>query len=321
MGRPIYTRWWAGPDPSVVSHPAGSSEQVKHPSMSPSIPLTPEQDETRQSWNLATAAHNAHKKDQGRWLRQHSSLFPEEVDLLGDIRGQELLHLCCNSGQDTLSLQLHHGARCTGVDLSEVAVAAARQIAGDAETTLPFVHDEVLHFLNHTPARFDVVFGSYGFLPWMHDLRAVTRGIQRVLRPGGRLVVVEFHPMAWSFDADFHLRDPYFAPGTFFSDPVSDYVGAAGGALSPSGHKELETDYVNPHRSHAVQHTVADIVNALISAGMKIERLEEWPWSNGCRLNPSLVERGPEELDRRRFVPPAGLPSIPLMVGVVAQRA
>jgi SAM-dependent methyltransferase len=282
------------------------------------LPLTPEQEETRQSWNVATAAHNVHKVDQGRWLRQNSSLFPEEVGLLGDISGKELLHLCCNSGQDTISLQLRQGARCCGVDMSEVAIAAARQIAAEAEADLPFVHDEVLHFLEHTERRVDVVFGSYGFLPWMHDLPQVARGIRRVLRPGGRLVVVEFHPMAWSFDAEFRLVEPYFAPGVFFSDPVSDYVGAAEGALSPSGHKEVSEVYVNPHRSHAVQHSLADIVNALVGAGLPIQRMEEWPWSNGCRLNPALVARGSEGLDARRFQPPPGVPSIPLMMGVVA---
>ncbi|HNH48748.1 MAG TPA: hypothetical protein PKY30_17030, partial [Myxococcota bacterium] len=59
-------------------------------STAPRLSLTPEQEETRQSWNVATAAHNAHKVDQGRWLRQNSSLFPEEVGLLGDISGKEL---------------------------------------------------------------------------------------------------------------------------------------------------------------------------------------------------------------------------------------
>lgn len=273
-------------------------------------------EETRQSWNIATAAHNAHKPGQGEWLREHSSLFPEEVELLGDIAGRELLHLCCNSGQDSISLLLHHGARCTGVDLSDVAVEAARALASAAGAPLTVNHDEVLHFVENTDQRFDIVYGSYGFLPWIHDLPRLFRGIRRVLRPGGRFVVVEFHPIVWCFDEEFRLCDPYFAPGLFFSDPVSDYVGAANGALSPSGHVELTTVYDNPYRAHAAQQSVGDIVTALLDAGLLLTALREWPWANGCRLNSSLVPMGPLGWEARRFVPPAGVPSTPLMVGL-----
>jgi SAM-dependent methyltransferase len=276
-------------------------------------------EETRQSWNIATAAHNAHKAGQGEWLRTHSTLFPEEVGLLGDIRGRDLLHLCCNSGQDTISLALHHGARCTGVDMSDVAVEAARALSATAGAGLTVHQDEVIHFLEETDQRYDVVYGSYGFLPWIHDLPRLFLGALRVLRPGGRLVALEFHPMAWSFDPDFRLRDPYFAPGHLFSEPVSDYVGAAGGALSPSGHVEGAAAYDNPHRAHAAQQPVGDIVTALLEAGFTLEALREWPYANGCRLNPSLVAEGEDGWAARRFVPPPGVPSIPLMVGLSAR--
>ena len=62
-------------------------------------------EENRLAWNEATKAHNSHKGDQARFLREGgSTLFPEEVALLGDIDGKRLLHLQCNAGQDTLSL-------------------------------------------------------------------------------------------------------------------------------------------------------------------------------------------------------------------------
>lgn len=72
---------------------------------------------TRASWNVATRAHNAHKRDQAAFLRAGgSTLYPEEKALLGDVKGKDVLHLCCNSGQDTLSIGAG-GARVVGVDL------------------------------------------------------------------------------------------------------------------------------------------------------------------------------------------------------------
>jgi 2-polyprenyl-3-methyl-5-hydroxy-6-metoxy-1,4-benzoquinol methylase len=79
----------------------------------------------RQSWNAATQAHNSHKRDQATFLRNGgSTLRDEELALLGDIAGKTLLHLQCNSGQDSLSLAARQ-AEVTGVDISDEAISQA----------------------------------------------------------------------------------------------------------------------------------------------------------------------------------------------------
>jgi 2-polyprenyl-3-methyl-5-hydroxy-6-metoxy-1,4-benzoquinol methylase len=78
-------------------------------------------DATRRSWNIATRNHNAHKGDQPAFLRSGGEvLFPEEIELLGDLAGVRLAHLQCNAGQDSLCLA-RRGAVVTGVDLSDEA--------------------------------------------------------------------------------------------------------------------------------------------------------------------------------------------------------
>src|SRR5207253_119295 len=88
-------------------------------------------EQNRLAWNLATDAHNSHKADQARFFCEGGSkLAPEEIELLGDIRGLSLVHLQCNSGQDTLSLaQL--GAHVTGIDISDTAIDFARKLSED----------------------------------------------------------------------------------------------------------------------------------------------------------------------------------------------
>ncbi len=60
-------------------------------------------EDNRIAWNAATAAHNSHKLDQAAFLRDGgTTLFQEEIGLLGDLSGRSLTHLQCNAGQDSL---------------------------------------------------------------------------------------------------------------------------------------------------------------------------------------------------------------------------
>src|SRR3954469_18087017 len=88
-------------------------------------------EDNRRSWNAATDAHNSHKADQAAFFRDGgSTLYPEEIELLGDLHGKSLVHLQCNAGQDTLSLA-GLGATVTGVDISDTAISFAQQLSTD----------------------------------------------------------------------------------------------------------------------------------------------------------------------------------------------
>ena len=69
-------------------------------------------------------AHDSHRANLPGFLRDGgSTLFPEEVELLGDLGGKTLLHLQCNSGGDSISLD-GLGAGVTGVYISDEAVVS-----------------------------------------------------------------------------------------------------------------------------------------------------------------------------------------------------
>ncbi len=276
-------------------------------------------EETRRSWNVATRAHNSHKRDQAGFFKGGgSTLFDEELGLLGDdVRGKRLLHMQCNAGQDSLSLVTKTGAHVTGVDMSDEAIAFARTLSKDSGVEARFEQSEACAFFDRDEVRgqFDVVFASYGALPWIEDLARYMRGVARVLDVGGRAVFLEFHPLAWSFTRDWRATaDPYFAEGRPFVEAVNDYVASSGAALAPSGFIAGVTpsEYVNPHRAHGYQHTVAHILQCVIDAGLRVAVVREWPYSNGCKMNEGLVDIG-----NHRYAPPPGV-SLPLMLGVVA---
>lgn len=269
----------------------------------------------RLSWNAVTPAHNSHKADQAAFLRGGgSTLFPEEVELLGDVAGKRVVHLLCNCGQDSLSL-VGRGATVTGVDISDDAIAFARRLSDESGLPATFVRDDVYAWLARADGTFDVAFASYGALCWLSSLSTWTRGVARVLAPGGRLVIVDFHPVAMMYDERGERAYPYFEGDPVETSGIGDYVADAAGALSPTVHEVGVADFRNPHPDFTFQHSTAELLTSIIDAGLAVRAFREYPYSNGARFLPSLVAVG-----ERRFGFAAGTPAMPLMFGVAADK-
>jgi len=274
-------------------------------------------EENRISWNEATKAHNSHKKDQALFFRNGgSTLFPEEIDLLGSIQGKSLVHLQCNAGQDTLSLA-NLGAAVTGVDISDSAIDFARNLAQEAGIPANFVRSDIYDWFDESSISkdiFDIVFISYGALIWLSDINGWAKGVADILAPNGRLIIMEFHPLLMIFKEDWSLAYPYFANGKIlrWSDGVGDYVAEAQ-ALAPSGYEAGVEGFVNPFPVNEFQWTMSEIISAIIDAGLNLRRFREYPYTNGARL----FEGMKEEAGGRNY-PPAELPSVPLMYSLMA---
>lgn len=199
-----------------------------------------------------------------------TSLKRVELGEVGDVRGLSLLHLQCHFGLDTLSWA-RLGADATGVDFSEPAIGMARALCAETGVAARFVACNVydLPRVLDAPGAFDVVFASYGVLGWLPDIPEWARVAAHFLRPGGAFHLVEFHPFAGMFDdeseAELRIRYPYFhdrEPLEFentgsYADPTADVA----------------------TRGYEWSHPVSDVANALIGAGLRIERLREYPFS------------------------------------------
>lgn len=274
----------------------------------------------RLSWNVATAAHNRHKGDQAAFLRGGgSTLFPEERELLGDVRGSSLVHLQCNAGQDTLSLAAL-GADAVGVDISDEAIAFARQLSVDSGIPATFERADVYEWLadaGRGSRRYDVAFASYGALCWLSDLKAWARGVAGVLRPGGRLVCMEFHPFIQTFGERWELRYDYGAgpEPVPWDEGVGDYVAASGEGLVPGGGAAADAPYSNPHPCYEFQWSIADILTALLDAGLRLRTFREYTYANGWKGFEPM-----QPLPGRRWRTPEGMPALPLMYGLVAEK-
>lgn len=271
----------------------------------------------RISWNEGTKAHNSHKGDQASFFRAGgNTLFVEEQTLLGDISGKTLLHLQCNSGQDSLSIASHLGARVTGVDISDEAVRFARNLAEASDIPAEFIRADIYDFFASNRRRFDFAFSSYGVLCWLSDISEWGRGIANCLQPGGRFVLIDFHPAFATYDEEWQLRYDYMGGVCHeFESGVGDYVALTGSAAEIDILQPGVVDFRNPYPGVEFQWGVAEVVCALIDSGLRLTDLQEYAHCNGFKPMPDMRDIG-----GRRYAAPLHLPqNIPLMFSLVAE--
>ena len=273
----------------------------------------------RLSWNAATRAHNSHKGDQARYLREGgSTLRPEELALLGEVAGRRVVHLLCNSGQDTLSIA-RLGAEVTGIDISDEAIDFATRLAMESGIPATFERADVYDWLAEASGRqerFDIAFSSYGVVHWISDLERWASGIAAILKPSGVFALVDFHPAERMFSRDWRHVGDYFPRERVDSldEGVIDYITRSPGRLSPFAYEAGVEDFQNPHPSHLFRYTLGQIVTAIGGAGLRIEVLEEYPHTIALRFDRM------REIDGYRVLPPEDVPSAPLLYGLRARK-
>jgi SAM-dependent methyltransferase len=219
----------------------------------------------RAMWNARVPLHlKSRLYDLDTFVAGRNPLATIERELLGDVTGKRILHLQCHFGQDTIALA-RMGAAVTGLDISDTALEEARTLAARCCVNANWVRSNVV---DHVPALdgcFDIVFTSYGTIGWLPDLRPWAANIRRYLKPGGRLVFVEFHPVIWMFDTDFRrMTYSYFNRQTIVEEEQGTYA-------------DRGTDIV--FESHCWNHALGDVLTALLAVGLRLDRFSEWDGS------------------------------------------
>ena len=241
----------------------------------------------------------------GKVLAGGSSLHALEAGEIGDLSGKDVVHLQCHIGLDTISLK-HLGAKSvTGLDFSPRAIEAARGFAAQAGADVRFVEASVFDAVEALGRSYDLVYVTWGAINWLDDIFRWAKVVAALLKPGGRLYLLEGHPQMNQFEArngrlelEFGWRTPIAEPLVF--DETQTYTGDA----RPIAHT----------RNYEWIHPLSDIVNALISAGLAIDFLNEHEivvW----KAFPFVVETGEDQ-----FELPGGMPKIPMSFSIGATK-
>jgi SAM-dependent methyltransferase len=223
----------------------------------------------------------------------HGRFNPIEEAELPPVAGKRIAHLQCHFGADSLRLAQRGASEVVGLDFSAPATEAAQMLSTELNLAerVRFVQADLYDALTAIPHPhgFDMVFVSWGALPWLPNIKGWAEIVAALLRPGGLLYLAEGHPVSFVFDDAVTLPDGrpgFFAP--YFDRQPVIYTDP--------------TDYANPNMrlenatTYTWMHPLGELVSSLIDAGLTLERLREYdaiPWPMF-----KLLVKGPDELYR-----------------------
>jgi 2-polyprenyl-3-methyl-5-hydroxy-6-metoxy-1,4-benzoquinol methylase len=215
------------------------------------------------------------------FLEGQSTLKSYELKEVGNVKDKTLLHLQCHFGLDTLSWA-REGAKVTGVDISSEGIRLAKLLAQKANLEANFIESNIYDLPKILNEQYDVVYTSIGVLCWLNDLKEWGKIIANLLKPGGFFYIAEIHPFSMVFDnetKDIKDLQVYF---DYFHDPKPLEFTADGSYAS--------TKKMEPKKEYEWAHSMSDVINSLIEAGLRIEFLNEYPFTVWQHF--SFSERG-----------------------------
>ena len=265
----------------------------------------PESAPNRVLWDVWATAHGQDGYyDSAGLVAGRDSLTDVEWDgvraAVGDVAGRDVLHVQCHLAFDAITLA-RHGARVTGVDFSPTALAKARDLAARCGVAVELVEGDATDLPAGLRGRFDLAYATIGILCWIDDVAAWMRSVAGTLRPGGRLLLIDGHPvgrMVHQVDP-LVLGFPYAHDGPHVYESTGSYAAA--------------TCAVTTNVLYA--HSLGEVVTAAADAGLRVIRLVE-------HLESPLGEDGGgvRETDGRHRLRLAGGYCVPVLYTLIAER-
>ncbi|WIM98972.1 class I SAM-dependent methyltransferase [Actinoplanes oblitus] len=209
-----------------------------------------------------------------------------EWDDLGDLTDADVLHLQCHLGTETAAFARRGARSVVGLDLSEAAIREARRLAAASDVDVEYVRANVYDAREALDGRtFDVVYTGKGALCYLPDLDRWARTVAALLKPGGRVYVVEFHPVLRSLglvprgedDRALVLRNDYLE-GRGAIELDATYTYTDGPPLTAAT------------TSYEWEHGLGEIVSALVGAGIGVRKMRESdriPWPRWPHMVPA----------------------------------
>lgn len=144
-----------------------------------------------------TVIHWAFRYDLMLWvisLGKERAFRQKQIDLAGMAPGESVLDVGCGTGTLAIAAKRRVGqsGKVCGIDASPEMIARARKKAGKAGVELVF-ETAAIEALPFPDATFDIVLSTVMFHHLPEEARHQGfREIRRVLKPGGRLLAVDF---------------------------------------------------------------------------------------------------------------------------------
>ena len=221
-------------------------------------------------WEKLAALHGTgqdHMYDLDALVAGGTLMGPEEQAALERVTegrgvdGLDVLHLQCHIGCDSITLA-RMGGRVTSVDFSPTALERLRDLAEQCGVEVNTIQADSRDLPHELDQSFDLVYSTIGVLCWIDDVAAWMKGVVRVLRPGGRLLLVELHPMLTMVDSvePLVLDFPYAFDGGHVYSGTGSYA-----------NRDVDVAWTVTQFAHSL----SEVVMAAADAGLTMTYLEE----------------------------------------------
>ena len=230
--------------------------------------------QNKEAWNEVMPKHQAVSKE--KLDRLFSS--PGYIDITDenflealrkvDVRGKDVIHLCCNNGCELFSIKNLGAKRCVGIDISDLAITEAQERAKKCSIDCEFILSDVYDIPQALYDSFDVAVLTAGCVGWIPDLKGFFKIIFQLLRQNGMVMLHEIHPFSDMLPLDnndtenrLQIIEPYFRDAPVIENGSLDYLG--------------NTNYVAKTQYWFV-HTISELISELINSGLTIECFAEY---------------------------------------------
>ena len=201
--------------------------------------------------------------DPSYYLRRH-------IEFLRNVEGKKIANLMGSCGKKAIPLALL-GAKVTVVDISDSNRRYALETARAAGVNIIFILSDLLELDTEKFNNFDIAYLEGGILHYFSDIDSLAAKIYELLKPSGKLILNDFHPIRKIFkerdifiDSDNSIK----VTGDYFESKIHEEAMAH--QKYYDGQKEIPKCLLR-------YWTLGEIVTSFASAGFIIEQLAEGP--------------------------------------------
>jgi 2-polyprenyl-3-methyl-5-hydroxy-6-metoxy-1,4-benzoquinol methylase len=229
--------------------------------------------ENEQAWNQHNYIALVNRYGQPTELAEKISQNPKWrlhpfYKYLDGVQGKKITHLMGSNGIKAVALATL-GAEVKVVDFSKENATFANELADASHVEMTYVVSDILSLSNeHLNGDQDFVLMELGVLHYLIDLQPLLEKVKAMLKPGGRFVLHEFHPISTKLITSNGKK--HKVAGNYFTPAIE---------INPVAFTKHMPDEEQDQLSKVVQRkwTIGELITAVGQSGLVIKVLEEEP--------------------------------------------
>jgi ubiquinone/menaquinone biosynthesis C-methylase UbiE len=181
------------------------------------------------------------------------------------LEGKAIVHPCCNSGRDLISIKYLGANRCFGFDASDASIEYGKQLAITAEVEIELIQSDIYEIPADYSEQFDIAYISAGTLRCYPDILTFFDSVKKLIKKGGYLYIQEIHPILDMFGMESTIK-PRKMKNSYFKKEVP---------VSIKGLDYLRYETYRSKPSIRYHHKVSDIIEAVVNSNLLLKKFDE----------------------------------------------